>query len=175
MSETNALRELVPARFAADRSLMRLARWLRLMGADVLCDAALDSAATLHRARLEGRRMLTRDKRLRTASDATYLHEHHFRSQIREVFEQHPFDAMRFAFTRCSRCNEPLRTVGREAVMRRVAPFVYANNEQFARCDRCDRIYWNATHPAHMLDELIAFGLHPASSPGLARARAGLS
>ncbi|MGH7918143.1 MAG: Mut7-C RNAse domain-containing protein [Candidatus Binataceae bacterium] len=33
-----------PPRFIADRMLKRLARWLRLLGADVVCDNALDGA-----------------------------------------------------------------------------------------------------------------------------------
>ncbi|MDB5108840.1 MAG: hypothetical protein JWM69_1781, partial [Candidatus Binatus sp.] len=56
-------------RFAADRMLMRLARWLRLLGADVITDASIGGADLLKRARLEGRILLTRDKRLRTAAD----------------------------------------------------------------------------------------------------------
>jgi len=38
-------------RFAADRTLTRLARWLRLMGADVLCQDRLSAAETLRIAR----------------------------------------------------------------------------------------------------------------------------
>ena len=39
-------------RFAADRTLMRLAKWLRLMGADVLCEeGAFRGRDFAHRAR----------------------------------------------------------------------------------------------------------------------------
>ena len=54
-------------KFAADRMLKRLARWLRLMGADVVCDESRSGAETLTLARAQGRPLLTRDKRLRTA------------------------------------------------------------------------------------------------------------
>src|SRR6202040_1216353 len=64
--------------FAADRMLARLARWLRLLGADVLFDPALGGDKLLARARLESRIMLTRDKRLRTAPDALYIETNHF-------------------------------------------------------------------------------------------------
>ena len=57
-------------KFAADRMLARLARWLRLLGADVLFDPSVGGAELLARARSEGRVTLTRDKRLRTAPDA---------------------------------------------------------------------------------------------------------
>src|SRR6516225_10202898 len=118
-------------RFAADRMLARLARWLRLLGADVLFDPQLGGGKLLDRARAEGRVTLTRDKRLRTAADALYLERGLFRDQLREVLARFPFDPRRGAFTRCSHCNEVLADAGRESVARRVPPFVYASQERF--------------------------------------------
>lgn len=148
-----------PPEFAADRTLIRLARWLRLLGADVLCDDSLSASETLALARRLNRRMLTRDKRLRTAADALYLESDSFREQLREVLARHPFDPRRFAFTRCSRCNAALRIVPRAAMHRRIPPFVYAAHEQFAVCDGCGRVYWDATHHDRALRELESLGL----------------
>ena len=146
-------------KFAADRMLARLARWLRLLGADVLFDPQLGGHELLGRARAEGRITLTRDKRLRTASDALYLESNLFRDQLREVLARFPFDLRRGAFTRCSHCNERLAEAGRDTVVRRVPPFVYASQERFSRCPRCGRIYWGATHPERIRRELDAMGL----------------
>jgi uncharacterized protein len=146
-------------KFAADRMLARLARWLRLLGADVLFDPQLGGHELLGRARAEGRITLTRDKRLRTASDALYLESNLFRDQLREVLARFPFDLRRGAFTRCSHCNETLAEAGRDTVVRRVPPFVYASQERFCRCPRCGRIYWGATHPERIRRELEAMGL----------------
>jgi uncharacterized protein len=148
-----------PPKFAADRTLIRLARWLRLLGADVLCDHSLRAAEMLQLARQHNRPMLTRDKRLRTASDALYLESHSFRDQLREVIARHPFDPRRFAFTRCSRCNAILQTIPRDAMHRRIPPFVYATHERFAVCDGCGRVYWDATHHEHALRELVSLNL----------------
>src|SRR6185437_13434378 len=90
--------ETGPPRLAVDRMLQRLARWLRLAGADVLCDGALSGPELLRRARAEGRATITRDKRLRTASDVLYLESQNFREQLREVLSQHPFELRRLAF-----------------------------------------------------------------------------
>lgn len=146
-------------KFAADRMLARLARWLRLLGADVLCDPPLGGARLLARARAEGRVTLTRDKRLRTARNVLYIESPLFRDQIREVLARFPFDPRRDAFTRCSRCNEPFVAAGREAVVRRVPPFVYASHERFALCRRCGRVYWGATHPQRIRGELDSMGV----------------
>jgi uncharacterized protein with PIN domain len=143
-----------PPKFAADRMMARLARWLRLLGADVICDDGLDGAAMLRRARAERRIMLTRDKRLRTAPDLLYLEANDFRAQLRAVLIRYPFDVHRHAFTRCSRCNAALGRVAREAVGDRVPPYVLATQENFAQCDRCGRIYWEATHPERARREI---------------------
>ncbi|HEX4211201.1 MAG TPA: Mut7-C RNAse domain-containing protein [Candidatus Binataceae bacterium] len=141
-------------KFAADRTLIRLARWLRLMGADVFCDQSLSAAATLERARAEGRSMLTRDKRLLNAADTLYIEHHLFRDQLREVLVRFPFDPHRRAFTRCSLCNNLLRHVSRDSIRRRVPPFVFAGNDHFAVCDSCDKVYWPATHLTRALREI---------------------
>jgi uncharacterized protein with PIN domain len=146
-------------RFAADRTLVRLVKWLRLLGADVICEANRSAVEMLGLAREQGRYMLTRDKRLRTASDVLYINNHLFREQIREVTARFPFDVRRHAFTRCSACNDLLRHVPREVVVRRVPPFVYAAHETFALCDSCGRIYWKATHLERALSELELLGL----------------
>jgi uncharacterized protein len=146
-------------KFAVDRMLARLARWLRLLGADVLFDPALGGERLLKRAREEGRAVLTRDKRLRTARDVLYIESNLFRDQLREVMARFPFDPRRGAFTRCAQCNEPLNDVRRDAVVRRVPPFVYASHERFALCPRCGHIYWAATHLERMRREIESMKL----------------
>src|SRR5580658_4392138 len=95
-----------PPNFAADLMLGRLARWLRLMGADVIWGGELHGHALVEAARQDGRAILTRDKRLRTAPDALFIESNHFREQIRQVLERFPFDPRASAFTRCSQCNQ---------------------------------------------------------------------
>jgi uncharacterized protein with PIN domain len=155
MQDTGQIAEQAP-KFAADRMLTRLARWLRLMGADVICDPALSGAEILRRAREEERPLLTRDKRLRTAPDVLYVESHLFRDQIREVMERYPFDPRRFAFTRCSSCNQILRQVPRDAVARSVPPFIYAAHDKFAICERCNRVHWDASHVERAMREIDA-------------------
>ncbi|MDO8433476.1 MAG: Mut7-C RNAse domain-containing protein [Candidatus Binatus sp.] len=133
-------------RFAADRMLMRLARWLRLAGADVIADDSIDGAGLLRRARIENRILLTRDKRLRTASDVFFVESNDLREQLRGVLGHFAIDPTAHAFTRCSRCNAVLAPVERELVSRRVPPYVFASHDRFAECLSCGRIYWPETH-----------------------------
>ncbi len=139
--------------------LARVARWLRILGADTIFDQSVDGAAMLKLARTEGRVMLTRDKRLKTAPDVLFLNSNNFREQMREVLTRYPFDVLDNAFSRCSRCNTPLIEVDREIVRRRVPPFVYASNAKFSECPNCAHIYWGGTHPERIIREVRKIGL----------------
>ncbi|HTY53691.1 MAG TPA: Mut7-C RNAse domain-containing protein [Candidatus Binataceae bacterium] len=156
---SNLSRHPEPPKFAADLMLGRLARWLRLMGADVIWGGELHGHALVEEARRDQRVILTRDKRLRTAPDALFIESNYFREQIRQVLGRFPFDPRACAFTRCSECNQPLIEVSRELVRRRVPPFVYASHETFAECEQCGRVYWGATHLERALRELESLGL----------------
>ncbi len=137
-------------KLATDRMLARLARWLRLLGADVVTDSSMSGAELLRVARTEHRILITRDKRLRTACDVIFLGSNAIRDQLREVVARLGLDARTVALTRCSRCNRPLLPVARELIARRVPPYVFASHDRFAECDGCGRIYWLETHPVRM-------------------------
>jgi uncharacterized protein len=146
-------------KFAADRMLARVARWLRILGADTSFDQGIDGATMLKAARAEGRILLTRDKRLRTASDVLFLDSSNFRDQLRQIISRYPFDVFQKALSRCCRCNTPLIEVDREIVRPRVPPFVYATNEKFSECPNCAHLYWGGTHPERIIREVRKMGL----------------
>jgi len=137
-------------RIAVDRMLMRLARWLRLLGADVITDASLTGAELLKLARADNRILVTRDKRLRTAADVCFVVSNSIRGQLRESVRRFNLDPHVIALRRCSRCNTSLATVARELVSSRVPPYVFAGHDRFAECVTCGRIYWPETHPERM-------------------------
>ena len=138
-------------RLAADRMLLRLARWLRLLGVDVITDRSLTGAELLKIARADNRILVTRDKRLRTAHDVFFIEANGIRNQLRDTVRRFNLDPHAIALTRCSRCNAPLIPVARELVLRRVPPYVFAGHDRFAECAKCGRIYWPETHPPRML------------------------
>jgi hypothetical protein len=146
-------------RLAVDRMLMRLARWLRLLGADVIADASLTGAELLRIARADTRILVTRDKRLRTAPDVFFVASNSIRGQLREAVRRFGLDPRASTLTRCSRCNTMLTSIARELVSRRVPPYVFASHERFAECGGCGRIYWPETHRTrmHAMLDSIAF------------------
>jgi len=60
-------------KFAADRMLGKLAKWLRIMGQDVIYGRHLTGYGLIRAARQEGRLILTRDRRLKQKQPPEYL------------------------------------------------------------------------------------------------------
>jgi uncharacterized protein len=154
-----------PGGFAVDKMLGRLARWLRILGHDVAYGPHLSGRTLVDRARREHRLLLTRDTRLLRDPHLPphlFITSDHFREQLRQVAAAVPLGAG--FLHRCLDCNRPLEAVAREAVAATVPPYVLSTQERFERCPGCGRVYWPATHRAHMLDELAALGLDVAEA-----------
>jgi uncharacterized protein with PIN domain len=148
-------------RFAVDRMLGRLARWLRVLGHDVAYGSHLGGRTLLDCARREGRLLVTRDTRLLRGRDLPphlFITSDHFREQLREVAGAVPLGGAPLLH-RCLDCNRPLDEVPRERAEGRVPAFVWSTTERFLGCACCGRLYWPATHRARMLGELEALGL----------------
>ena len=150
-------------RFAVDRMMGRLARWLRVLGHDVAYGPHLARRTLVDCARREGRLLLTRDTQLLRDPQLPphlFITSDHFRLQLREVAAAVPLGG-RALFQRCLECNRLLEDVSREEARERVPPFVWATTERFLTCTSCGRLYWPATHHEHMRRELTDLGLLP--------------
>ena len=156
-----------PPRFAADRMLGRLARWLRILGHDVAYGAHLSGRSLVACARREHRILLTRDTHLLRDPELPphlFVRSDHFRQQLREVAAAVPLDGSTL-LGRCLDCNRPLASVSRDDARERVPAYVWATQTQFHGCAGCGRLYWGATHREHMLSELATLGLAPEAPP----------
>lgn len=156
-------------RFAVDWMLGRLARWLRVLGHDVAYGPHLRRRTLADCARREGRMIVTRDTRLIRDPNLpphVFIGSDRFRDQLRELAAAVPLAAPGDAFRRCLDCNRVLEEVARETVRDRVPPYVWSTTARFHRCAGCGRVYWPATHHAHMLRELTALGLAPEGARG---------
>ncbi|HZR82458.1 MAG TPA: Mut7-C RNAse domain-containing protein [Candidatus Binatia bacterium] len=151
-----------PPRFAVDRMLGRLARWLRLLGFDAIYRADLPGAQLATLAAREGRVVLTRDRRLaraRSRAPIVCLLEDRFRDQLRELDRVHPLAPSPDRPPRCAECNEPVVAVAPADVPASVPQYVRATQREFHRCPRCRRTYWPATHWQRMQAEVADLGL----------------
>lgn len=135
-------------KFVADVMLGKLARRLRLLGADVLYSNAAEDHEIVRVAEAEHRVILTRDVGLcdrRMTTRCLLIDSMSDREQIRQVTAAFDLSACT-AFSRCLECNTPLEPVDKETVVDRVPAFVYQTQERFSTCPSCNRVYWAGTH-----------------------------
>ncbi len=152
-------------KFAADKMLGRLVKWLRIIGQDVIHGQHLSGRGLVRAATQERRVMLTRDRRIRrwNPERCIFIRDDHFRRQLKQVVEACGLDPFEGLLTRCVECNEPLRSIARDEVRDAVPPYVFETQEIFSVCPGCRRVFWPATHQRLMVEELKRLGF---ASPG---------
>jgi uncharacterized protein with PIN domain len=148
-------------KFAADRMLGRLVKWLRVIGQDVIYGPHLTGYGLIRAARAEGRLILTRDRRLKQKQPPpfVFIESDHYREQLRQVIQECGLKPGRGLFTRCVACNSVLQSRAKETVEKIVPPYVFSTQEKFSWCPQCRRVYWPATHHEKMLRELQTLGI----------------
>jgi uncharacterized protein len=143
-------------KFAADRMLGKLAKWLRVMGQDVIYGQHLSGYGLIRAARAENRLILTRDRRLKRKQppDFLFIESDHHREQLRQVIQACDLRPLDNAFTRCLECNLVLEPRSKASVEKMVPPYVFSTQENFSWCPKCQRVFWPATHQQRMIEEL---------------------
>lgn len=149
-------------RFAADRMLGRLVKWLRVLGYDVIYGQHLTGYGLIRAARAEDRLILTRDHRLKQKQPPRYIliASDRYSEQLRQVMQDCRLtkNPERW-FSRCLKCNALLQARAKETVQKLVPAYVYSTQEAFSWCPGCQRIYWPATHHQKMVEALKQFQL----------------
>lgn len=136
-------------RFIANGMLGSLARWLRLIGFDTEYFSGKDKYFLAYKARNEKRIVLTRDRKFASEnpSISILIESENLKEQIKQVKKvlNLKFDRSLF-FSLCSICNQPLEQKKISEVVNQVPEYVAKTQKNFSRCEKCGRIYWQATH-----------------------------
>ncbi len=135
--------------FAADRTLGKLAKWLRILGFDTLYESDA-SGKQFHEQLAPKRIVLTRIEKNRQAFAARrliFITSDQPMSQLRQVIAETGIteNDVRL-FSRCLRCNGPIDPVDKEEVHGMVPDYIWETHNKFQACRRCERIYWQGTH-----------------------------
>ncbi len=137
--------------FVADVMLGRLARWLRILGFDVLYFRRAPDDFLIYVVLESGRVLMTRDRRLAEepilANKAFLVEDTRLPWQLREFLGRYPGGGR----PRCADCNGLLVEVSREEVVDLVPQYVYFNSPRFWRCPSCGKVLWEGTHKRNML------------------------
>jgi len=134
-----------------DHMLIKLGKYLRILGYDAGWDLALRTHELILRANAEDRVFVTRNTRLAhqypAPRRALMLAATDPVEQLRQLVAQFDLETGPYAFSKCIRCNQPLETVpGKEEVRARVHPNVFARHEHFFRCPACGTVFWKGSH-----------------------------
>ena len=140
--------------FVADCMLGRLAKWLKILGFDVLYFSKAEDKDLIDLSRREGRVLLTRDtgliEKTKKLKDRYFVKSDDWEDQVVQVLDEFGlWDDIR-QNTRCIECNLPLKALTRERARNLVTPYVCEHASSFAICPGCNRVYWQGTHYGDM-------------------------
>jgi uncharacterized protein len=140
--------------FIADKTLGKLAKWLRILGYDTVYWRSDDLIGLLRRAQEEGRALITKDTKLyqeRGSVKALLIREGNPFLQLKEVVRHFRLPLNKeMLFSRCLTCNAPLEDVVPEEVKEEIPDYIYHTHQEFSRCPSCRKVYWAGTHYGHM-------------------------
>jgi uncharacterized protein with PIN domain len=138
--------------FIADDMLGRLARYMRILGLDVLYISRISDRELISLAKKERRIVLTRDTHLlkrrefsRNILKHLFIEKDTVRDQLAQVAREYHLP-LRVNLIRCLECNAPLRPVDKEKILPYVPPYVFQAQENFSHCHYCNKYYWAGTH-----------------------------
>jgi uncharacterized protein with PIN domain len=144
---------LVEPRFLLDCHLGRLTAHLRMLGFDCLYHNDYDDSNMAEIAHREERILLTRDRRLLMRKIILQGHcprSHNSLEQLTEVIQRFELANKIRPFHRCLRCNHPLESVEKNAILDRLEPLTKQYFYEFHICPACGQIYWKGSHYERM-------------------------
>lgn len=140
-------------KFILDNHLGKLAKYMRMCGFDTWYenyyqDDILEDLCT-HSDRI----LISRDRGLlmrKSISKGYWIRSLIPREQLKEVLVNFHLVESILPFHRCLRCNATLEKVAKSEILPRLLPLTRKYYEEFYLCQRCDQIYWQGSHYAHM-------------------------
>jgi len=142
-----------PLHFLCDAHLGAAARLLRMAGFDTAYDNNYADAAIEALALAEDWIILSRDRELlkrRGIRRGAFIRACEPHAQMHEMVARFQLAGAARPFSRCLKCNAPLRMLSPDEAAASVPPRVRERQRLFSTCDVCRRIYWPGSHWARM-------------------------
>ena len=147
----------MPLYFAADRTLGKLAKWLRILGFDATFE--IDVPADLFYEHLgKDRIVLTRTRTIKKRSSThrlVFITSDLLDMQLKQVIAEigiRPADTR--PFSRCINCNIPIVDALPDDVCGLIPDYIYETHSEFHKCLRCNRIFWPGSHAKRSLKRI---------------------
>jgi len=159
-------------KFIADSMLGRLAKWLRLIGFDVIYQNSIQYDKLLSVSNLEKRIILTRNRNLfqRAKSNklpCIFIYSDLFEEQLKQVFEVLGVESIS-PLKRCAKCNCLLKNIEKKDVEGLVPDYIFDTETEFNICERCKKIYWHGSHAINIEQKInmILWEINRKNKPG---------
>jgi len=139
-------------KFMVDIHLGKLARFLRMLGISAEY-GIIDDDEIVSKAVSEKLIILTRDRQMLKKNSVVYgyiLRSDNPEEQLKEVVYRYNLLKWCKPFTRCLECNGELVHVPKAEVFDKVPSKVNEMYDEFAKCNKCEKIYWGGTHYENM-------------------------
>lgn len=145
--------------FMVDHMLIKLGKYLRILGLDAAWDSQVRTHELIARANAEKRIFLTRNTHIAEQypqpGHLFVLQETDPVKQLKVVVVEFRLDPRERLFSKCIRCNVFLEKVSdKEKIRPRVHPNVYARFADFFTCPKCGTVFWKGTHVANTCRKL---------------------
>jgi uncharacterized protein with PIN domain len=140
--------------FAAEKTLGKLTKWLRLLGFDTQYEPELSGKRFIENLEKD-RILLTRTRRIRkqfASRKLIFVESDHLEEQLSQIFHELGLKASQTRpFSRCLQCNVPIIAVEKNSLWGRVPDYIFETHDHFKKCTECDRIYWHGSHTRRSL------------------------
>ena len=139
-------------KFLADGMLGKLARWLRMLGHDVVYSVEFDDSELLELAKKEERVLLTKDFELYKRAigrglDAYYVEGKTESERLAEVAKRYRLQlTIDMDKSHCPICNTQLKPTPKEQLQSELGKNTYTYYDKFWICPNCGQIYWQGAH-----------------------------
>jgi uncharacterized protein with PIN domain len=135
-------------RFAVESTLGKLAKWLRILGFDTFYDPDISRKRFFDSGK--ERILITRTEEIRDKNisrELIFITSNDPLEQLCEAIEALGIDPKDIRpFSRCIRCNTPIRPVDKDSIFGKVPDFIWETHDDFQFCNGCRRIYWPGSH-----------------------------
>ena len=140
--------------FAADRTLGKLVKWLRILGFDTTFE--IDVPAELFYEHLaKDRIVLTRTgtiKKQFSAHRLVFVTSNYLDVQLEQVIAEVGIcQADTQPFSRCIQCNISIVDADPDDVYGLIPDYIYETHKEFHKCPQCNRIFWPGSHTKRSL------------------------
>jgi hypothetical protein len=143
--------------FAAEKTLGRLTKWLRLLGFDTLYESELSGKKFIETLETD-RILLTRTLRIQkqfASRKLIFVESDHLTQQLNQIFSELSLKAAQTRpFSRCLQCNASIVIVEKASIWGRVPDYIFETHHHFQKCPECERIYWPGSHTRRSLEKI---------------------